>query len=278
MDSSSICFIGGGNMATALIAGLIARGQAPGSLSVVEVHAPARERLAREHGVAVYPEPTPEALAADVLLLAVKPQQLAGVARPLAGRLRDQLVVSIAAGVRAGDLSRWLNGHPAVVRAMPNTPAMARAGVTALYALSGVSEDQRWRAAALLGAVGKTLWLDDEAAMDAVTAVSGSGPAYVFHFIEALEAAARDLGLPPEEARLLSVETVLGAATLAAQASATPDGDDPVTLRQKVTSKGGTTERALAVLTEAGWAETLSRAARAAAERSRELGDVFAQG
>lgn len=278
MDSSSICFIGGGNMATALIAGLIARGQAPGSLSVVEVHAPARERLAREHGVTVYPEPTPEALAADVLLLAVKPQQLAGVARPLAGRLRDQLVVSIAAGVRAGDLSRWLNGHPAVVRAMPNTPAMAQAGVTALYALPGVSEDQRRHAAALLGAVGKTLWLDNEAAMDAVTAVSGSGPAYVFHFIEALEAAARDLGLPPEEARLLSVETVLGAATLAAQASATPDGDDPATLRQKVTSKGGTTERALAVLTEAGWAETLSRAARAAAERSRELGDVLAQG
>ena len=278
MDSSSICFIGGGNMATALIAGLIARGQAPGSLSVVEVHAPARERLAREHGVAVYPQPTPEALAAEVLLLAVKPQQLAGVARPLAGRLRNQLVVSIAAGVRAGDLSRWLNGHPAVVRAMPNTPAMARAGVTALYALPGVREDQRRRAAALLGAVGKTLWLDDESAMDAVTAVSGSGPAYVFHFIEALEAAARDLGLPPEEARLLSIETVLGAATLAAQASATPEGDDPATLRQKVTSKGGTTERALAVLTEAGWAETLSRAARAAAERSRELGDVLAQG
>src|SRR5690606_33521256 len=188
----------------------------------------------------------------------------------LGSLLRSQLVVSIAAGVRSADLSRWLGGYQAVVRAMPNTPAQVQAGVTALYAMAGVSPQQREQAGALLGAVGQTLWLTDENQMDAVTAISGSGPAYVFYFIEALQQAALDLGLPPEQARLLSLHTFSGASALALQSS-----DSPGTLREQVTSRGGTTERALLSMETARVKAAIMQAAAAAAKRSRELGELL---
>jgi len=201
-------------------------------------------------------------------VLAVKPQQLHGVAIQLRGRLDGKLVISIAAGVRSADLSLWLGGHAVIVRAMPNTPAMVLAGVTGLYALPEVPEHQRQQAETILGAVGTTLWLEKEVQMDAVTAISGSGPAYVFLFIEALQEAAMELGFTPDDARTLSLETFLGAAKLASQSS-----EDAATLRARVTSKGGTTERAILAMEAAGIKQTIIQATQAACQRSRELGD-----
>ena len=193
-----ITFIGGGNMAGALITGLLQKGFDPTAIGVVEISAESRAQLSEKFGIATYEEISAAAVAADIIVLAVKPQQLHGVATQLRGRLDGKLVISIAAGVRSADLSRWLGGHAVIVRAMPNTPAMVLAGVTGLYALPEVPEHQRQQAETILGAVGTTLWLEKEAQMDAVTAISGSGPAYVFLFIEALQEAAVELGFTPE--------------------------------------------------------------------------------
>jgi len=179
-------------------------------------------------------------------------------------------VLSVAAGVRAGDIQRWLGGHAAVVRAMPNTPALVGAGISGLYALPGVVATQRRRAAAILEAAGEVVWVEDEAQIDAVTAISGSGPAYVFYFIEALESAARELGLPPATARSLSLHTVRGAALLALD-----EPVEPAELRARVTSKGGTTERGIAALEAHGFKPAILAAAQAAASRARELGDLL---
>ncbi|HEX6828731.1 MAG TPA: pyrroline-5-carboxylate reductase [Burkholderiales bacterium] len=264
----NITFVGGGNMATALIGGMLQKGYATAGIKVVEVVPEARERLARDYGVRATAELAEGIAGSDTLVLAVKPQQL----RELAGRMRSllggQLVISIAAGIRAGDIARWLGGHANLVRAMPNTPALIQAGITGLYALPGVGAGGRAEAERILGAVGETLWLGDESMLDAVTAVSGSGPAYVFYFIEALQEAAVALGLAPGEARRLALATFLGAARLAA---ASPE--EAATLRARVTSRGGTTERAIGVLDEAGVMQQFARAVAAAAERSRELGD-----
>ncbi len=265
-----ITFIGGGNMAGALIAGLLKKGLAAGSLRVVELSVQAREHLEQTYGVATYPDLAADAAAAGAIVLAVKPQQLFAVAERLRPWLRGQLVISIAAGVRASDLSRWLGGYGAVVRVMPNTPAMVLSGMSGLFALPGVSAGQRQQADTILGAVGTTLWLEEEAQMDAVTAVAGSGPAYVFYFIEALEEAAITLGLSAAQARRLSLETFLGASRLASQG-----GEDVATLRARVTSKGGTTERALQALEDTGVKRQIVAAVRAAAERSRELGEAL---
>lgn len=261
-----ITFIGGGNMASALAGGLLQRGYAPQQLRVVEVDPAARERIAKQFGVAV--AATAQIRGSDVVVLAVKPQQLRAAAADLAPALREQLVVSIAAGVRVADLARWLGGYGRIVRAMPNTPALVHAGITGLYAPAGVSAAERARAEEILGAVGRTLWVADEGQIDAVTAVSGSGPAYVFYFIEALEQAAAELGFGAGEARQLAMETFHGAVLLA---RSTPD--DPATLRRRVTSKGGTTERAVRELDAAAVKERIVAAVRAACERSRELGD-----
>ncbi len=261
-----ITFIGGGNMASALIGGLLERGFHPDQVRVVEVDAAARERLARQFRVAATGET--DIGGSDVVVLAVKPQQLREAAAALAPRLAGQLVVSIAAGVRVADLAGWLGGYRRIVRTMPNTPALVHAGVTGLYAPVEVDADERAKAERILGAVGRTLWVEDEARVDGVTAVSGSGPAYVFYFIEALEQAARELGFDAGEARLLAMETFHGAVLLA-RASA----DDPATLRARVTSKGGTTERAVRELDGAAVKAKIVAAVRAAAERSRELGD-----
>jgi pyrroline-5-carboxylate reductase len=262
-----ITFIGGGNMAGALIGGLLKNGHAVAEIAVVEVDPEAGRRLSARFGIRVDTEPGKQIADSAVILLAVKPQQLRAVAEGLAPALKSQLLVSIAAGIRTTDLSRWAAGYSHIVRVMPNTPALVLAGVSALYALPAVTTEERRIAQALLGAVGSTLWVDREDLMDAVTAVSGSGPAYVFYFIEALEQAARDLGLEPADARQLSLDTFVGAARLARDS-----GEEPTTLRARVTSKGGTTERALRSMEDNRLKQLIVEAVRRAAERSRELG------
>ena len=264
----NITFIGGGNMATALISGLLQQGDQPSAIRVVEISPEGRDRLHGKYAVAVHETLAAPALDSDIVVLAVKPQQLREVAAQLQGRIAGKLVISIAAGVRGADLARWLGGHTQLVRAMPNTPAMILAGITGLYALAGVSEEQKHQAEAVLSAVGTVVWLDREEQMDAITAVSGSGPAYVFYFMEALESAAREFGFPDGAARHLAVETFLGAAKLAAASD-----EELATLRARVTSKGGTTERALLTMESAAVKANIMRAIQAAAERSRELGD-----
>ena len=266
-----ITFLGGGNMATALIGGMLERGFAVAGIQVVELGEAARDALAQRFGVRAVESFDDAALACDVLVLAVKPQQMKAALAPIAGRLCGQLVISIAAGLRLADLGRWLGApgapHARLVRCMPNTPALIGAGVTGLYADPSVDAAGRETAGRILGAVGSTVWADDEAQMDAVTAISGSGPAYVFHFIEALESAWRSLGFDEAGARRLAIDTVLGAGRLAAGSE-----DAPAVLRQKVTSKGGTTEAALASLAAAGWHDELVAAVQAAEARGRELG------
>lgn len=262
-----ISFIGGGNMATAIIGGLIADGLAADAIEVVDVSADTCARLAGQFGVRTHTV-LEEAALHPVVVLAVKPQQLPAVARQPGPRLGGQLVVSVAAGVRLADLSRWLGGYSRIVRTMPNTPAMVGAGITGLFAGKGVSAEQRSRAESVLRAVGAVVWVDDESELDWVTALSGSGPAYVFYFIEALEDAGIKAGLSAETARRLALHTVFGAAKLALEA-----GEDPAVLRARVTSKGGTTERALASLAADGFMDIVARAVAAAAARSKELGD-----
>ena len=263
-----ITFIGGGNMARAIIGGLINKGYAPGDISVVDVVPGALEHMKSELGVRCYSSPQEAVPYGELVVMVVKPQQMHGAAMQTAPGLSAQLVVSIAAGTRMGDLSRWLGGHALLVRCMPNTPALIGAGVTAACAAPTVSAAQREQASRVLEAVGKVLWVDDESLLDPVTAVSGSGPAYVFYFIEAMQQAAKELGLSEEQARVLSLETFLGAARLAAGSI------DPVSLlRERVTSKGGTTEAALASMGREHVREAIVRAIRAASERGRQLGE-----
>jgi pyrroline-5-carboxylate reductase len=261
-------FIGGGNMASALVGGLLKQGWPASDLSVVEILPQAREALSRRFGVVVHPALPDQLQADDVVVLAIKPQHMLEAARELRSRLANQLVVSIAAGIRTRDLSRWLGGHEQIVRAMPNTPALVQAGIAALYAMPPVMPAARACAERILAAVGGTLWVEREELMDAVTAVSGSGPAYVFYCMEAVMRAAEELGLPPEQARTLTLETFFGAASLARQSS-----EAPATLRVQVTSKGGTTERALIAMDAAAIKQHLVEAVKQAAERSRELGE-----
>lgn len=265
-----IAFIGGGNMARAIIGGLIAKGTAADNLLVVEVDAIARLKLVAEYGITALEGPSPILAGADAVIFAVKPQNMREAAQGAAGVLADPLVVSIAAGIRLDDLSRWLGGRRRLVRAMPNTPALVHAGVTGLFAPEGVAEGDREAARALLGAVGATVWFERETDLDAVTAVSGSGPAYVFYAMEALEEAARGLGLAEGAARSLALWTFVGAAKLAIER-----GEDPAVLRAQVTSKGGTTERALQVLDQGHVRASFIEAVRAACERSRELGEAL---
>ena len=266
-----IAFIGGGNMARAITGGLLAKAAASAAdIVVVEPDASARQRLLAEHGVRALEGPGPEVAAADVVILAVKPQHMREAASNLAGFAGDALFVSIAAGIRIADLSRWLGGRQRIVRAMPNTPALVHAGITGLHAPAGVGKSDRAAAERLLSSVGATLWFEEEGDLDAVTAVSGSGPAYVFYAIEALESAARNLGLADAASRSLALWTFVGATRLALER-----GEDPAALRAQVTSRGGTTERALEVLEAAGVKQHFIDAVKAACERSRELGDAL---
>jgi pyrroline-5-carboxylate reductase len=268
-----ITFIGGGNMAAALIGGLVGKGFAPAAIKVVEPAPAARERLARDHGVACVERADDAAPFGDVVVLAVKPQQMDEAARSIAPHLADELVLSIAAGIRLASLQRWLGGYARLARCMPNTPALIGAGVTGLYARPDAGAEGRSHAQAILEAVGEVIWVEEEALLDPVTAVSGSGPAYVFYFIEALERAARELGLEGNAARRLAIGTFRGAAELAARSS-----EPPGTLRERVTSKGGTTERALATMAGDRVADLIVRAVSAANDRARELGDELGKG
>ncbi|MDB5799650.1 MAG: Pyrroline-5-carboxylate reductase [Rhodocyclales bacterium] len=262
-----ITFLGGGNMASALIGGMLRQGFAAADIQVVELLQAGRERLQTEFGVRVVDGLDAQALDCDVLVLAVKPQQMRMALAPVVGQLVRQLVVSIAAGLRLEDLSRWLGGYTTLVRAMPNTPALVGMGITGLYADQSVSDAGRAAVSRIMQAVGSSVWLDDEAQMDAVTAISGSGPAYVFYFIEALQAAGENLGLSAETARALALETMVGAATLAVRSE-----DSAAVLRERVTSKGGTTEAALRSMAGDGLPAIIERATAAAAARGAELG------
>ncbi len=274
MQSSSapalkICFIGGGNMAQALLAGLQNNQQDMQSVTVIEIDADKRQQLKQQFNVQVSDQ-LPAVSQADIVVLAIKPQQLRDLAIFLGSLLHHQLIISIAAGVKALDISRWLGGYVHIVRVMPNTPAQIQAGISALYALPQVSPQHQQQAQQIMQAVGATLWLNDETQMDAVTAISGSGPAYVFYFIEALQQAAIELGLDPQQAQALSLETFVGASLLAAQST-----HSPAELRQQVTSKGGTTEQALLILQQQQVQQAIKQAAKAAAERSKALGEIL---
>lgn len=263
-----IAFIGGGNMARSLIGGLLARGGDAGSIAVAEPHAQTRERLAADFGVQVFEHGTDAVGGADMLVLAVKPQVMRPVCETLAPALagRPVLVVSVAAGVRTDQIDAWLGGGRSVVRVMPNTPALVGAGAAGMFANPRVDENQRDTAQALLEATGRAEWIEDEALMDAVTAVSGSGPAYFFLLVEALEAAGVAEGLPAEVARALVVQTCVGVARML------ESGDVPAEeLRRRVTSPGGTTQAALETFEAGGLRALVRDAVAAATQRGREL-------
>ena len=265
-----VAFIGGGNMASAIVGGLIARDFPRGDVLVVEPDSNARMRLTASFGVKAIEAPQPAIAEADAIVMAVKPQQMREAAASVAPYVANSLVLTIAAGIRLADLSRWLAGHNRLVRAMPNMPALVRAGITGLFALPSASEEDRQSAEMLLSTVSAALWFENESDLDAVTAVSGSGPAYVFYALEALETAARELGIKEGAARSLALWTFVGAAKLAIERS-----ESPAALRAQVTSKGGTTERALEVLEDAKVKAHFIEAVKAACERSHELGESF---
>ena len=265
-----ITFLGGGNMANAMIGGLVKTGFSASDIAVIELGAQGRARLRLVYGVRCYEAPSAAAFDCDAVLLSVKPQQMREACMPLPNFLKQQLIISIAAGLRMADVSRWLGGYGKIVRAMPNTPALVGAGITGLCALPAVSMAERLGAERILQSVGNTVWIADEAKMDAVTAISGSGPAYVFLFIEALQQAANELGLTPGQARQLSIDTVLGAAKLASQSD-----EAASVLRERVTSKGGTTEAALRTMAERGVKEGFVAGVLAANSRGRELGELL---
>jgi pyrroline-5-carboxylate reductase len=273
----NICFIGGGNMATALIGGLLGKGFSAAQISVVEIDAANRERLKSVFHILVFAEQDRQAIErSDVVVLAVKPQHMKDVAVQLGPLLSGQIVLSIAAGIRLTDLMRWLlvpSSNYRLVRAMPNMPALVGAGITGLciysYPLKEMlTQQQLEQIETVMGAVGQFVWIRSEEDMDAVTAISGSGPAYFFYFIEALEQAGKELGLPEQTARKLALETALGAAKLAHESA-----EDPATLRARVTSKNGTTERALLSMEANHVKQHIITAVQAAAARSREMGD-----
>lgn len=264
----TIAFIGGGNMARSLIGGLIARGADPGTIRVAEPVAELRDGLASQFGVQVFEDAQAAVQGASLWLFAVKPQVMRAVSESLAATAQAArpLAVSIAAGITAAQLSGWLGGDVAVVRTMPNTPALLGAGVTGLFATAQVDDAGRARADALLSSAGQTVWIEDEAQMDAVTAVSGSGPAYVFLLAEAMEAAGIAQGLPAEAARALTLQTLLGAARML-----TESGEPPAELRRRVTSPNGTTQAAIETFQAGGFDSLVGAAIAAAARRGGEL-------
>lgn len=266
--NDSIAFVGGGNMARSLIGGLVARGHAPTAIRVAEPVPALRAALRADFGVAVFEDGAQAVAGAGTWVLATKPQVLRGVCETLAPHAQAMrpLVVSIAAGITTTQLARWLGGDIAVVRAMPNTPALLGAGVTGLFASTRVDAAGRALANALLGAVGKTVWIEEEAQMDAVTAVSGSGPAYVFLLAEALIDAAVREGLPAATARTLALQTVLGAARMLTESDA-----DAAALRRRVTSPGGTTQAAIETFEAGGFRALVASAVHAARLRGMEL-------
>ena len=267
MKTTKIGFIGGGNMAASLLNGLVTSGHEPQQLWVSDINPETLAGLAANLKVNVTQSNQAVVDAVDIVVLAVKPQILAQVAQEVALYLKpQQLVVSIAAGINQASLRKWLGGAVSIVRCMPNTPALVLTGATALHANDQVSQEQRDLAETILRAVGIALWVDDEGELDAVTAVSGSGPAYFFLLMEAMEAVAIDLGLHEATARLLVQQTALGAAKIALESS-----ESPAELRQRVTSPGGTTQQAIETFEKGGFSALVARALTAAKDRSIEM-------
>jgi len=265
--STRIAFIGGGNMATSLVGGLIAAGTNPSAIMIAEPDPEKRAQLSQQYHVVVT-DNNLETLQQDVVVLAVKPQLMQTVCRQLAAadNVRQPLFVSIAAGIRSQDITRWLGGDVAVVRCMPNTPALIRCGATALYANHTVSATQKQMAEEILDAAGITTWVADENLLDVVTALSGSGPAYFFLLMEAMQKTAINMGLDAETAAKLTLQTALGAATMASESDVGPEQ-----LRARVTSKGGTTAAAISSFEHHDFHNNVSKALHAACNRSREL-------
>jgi pyrroline-5-carboxylate reductase len=268
MKTNKIGFIGGGNMASSLVSGLIASGHPADAIWVSDVNEEALRALADNLGVNTSIDNSAVVTASDVVVLAVKPQTLKGVATALAPIIRQKqvLVVSIAAGINQHSLAAWLGSETAIVRCMPNTPALVQTGATALHANPYVNTKQRDLAESILRAVGISLWVNDEGELDAVTAVSGSGPAYFFLLMEAMEATAIELGLSPDTARLLVQQTALGAAKIALESS-----ESPAQLRDRVTSPGGTTQKAIQAFEQGGFSQLVAKALHAARDRSIEM-------
>ena len=267
--SIDIAFIGGGNMATAIIGGLLRQGRVASSILVIDPVAEQRARLAQDLGVQTAAGPKAVLSQAKTVVRAVKPQQFKEAVQTYAALTSQALHYSVMAGLRTDDMARLL-GSPRIVRAMPNTPALVGQGMTGLFARPEVSTAERDAISSMVAPTGQSLWVDKEADLDAVTALSGSGPAYVFYFIESMMQAAQDMGLSAEQGRQLALATFGGATSLAAQSS-----DAPSVLRERVTSKGGTTYAALTSMETAGVKAAFVAAMRAAEKRAGELGDEF---
>lgn len=271
MNNSKLVFIGGGNMATSLVGGLCNAGIDPQQITVIDPQAEQRARLSAEYRIRTEATATAEVLAeADIVTLAIKPQVMQAVCRGLTQNLSAldsrPLILSVAAGIRANSIKRWLGGNIAVVRAMPNTPALIQSGATALVADADTSAAQKDLAEEVMRTAGLCVWVNDEVTMDAVTAISGSGPAYYFLFMEAMEQAGEKLGLDAKTSRLLTLQTALGAARMALESN-----EDPAELRRKVTSPGGTTEQAILSFESNQLRQLMEQATEAACRRSAEL-------
>ncbi|SDT04822.1 pyrroline-5-carboxylate reductase [Halopseudomonas xinjiangensis] len=267
MSAPTIGFIGAGNMATSLIGGMLQQNFKASRIMASDHSVEQRDKLARQFGIRTSADNTELARECDVLVLAVKPQGMQAVCRALPSERKDgQLVISIAAGISCQSLGQWLGEGTALVRCMPNTPSLRRQGVSGLFATEQVNEGQKQLAESILNAVGISLWLSEEAQIDAVTAVSGSGPAYFFYLIEAMTAAGEQLGLPRETAERLTLFTALGAADMAVHSDV-----DAAELRRRVSSPGGTTEQAINSFARDGFPEIIARGMQAAASRGAEL-------
>ena len=266
--STRIAFIGGGNMASAILGGLIQRGLPAAQIAVVEPFEAARTALREHHGVTALPAASAALAGSDLLVWAVKPQSFLAAAAPVAPHVGGALQLSVMAGIRCADIAA-ASGSARIVRGMPNTPARVGRGMTGLFAASGAAAD-RQLAESVIRSTGELLWVEREAQLDAVTALSGSGPAYVFYFLEAMQQAGVELGLSADQARRLAVATFAGGAHLAAEST------EPLALlRERVTSKGGTTHAALTALEQAGVKSAFVQAMHAACTRAKELGDEF---
>jgi pyrroline-5-carboxylate reductase len=263
-----IVFIGGGNMARALISGISRSANQAGHIHVVDLNADSLMQLKEQFGVSTSTQIDAQIANSEVVVLAVKPQQMHEIAEKLAPYLNKQVVISIAAGIRVLDLSKWLHNYSTIIRTMPNMPALINLGITGMYATPEVSSEQRAIADDMLSTVGKTVWLENEALLDSLTAISGSGPAYVFYFIEVMQKAAQEMGLSREQGRELALTTFLGASQLAVESDESVE-----TLRKRVTSKGGTTYAAINSMEQSGVGEAIVTAIKAASERARELGN-----
>lgn len=275
MEHQNITFIGCGNMGRCLIGGLINNGYPADNISGTDINAEQRELTARHYNIEVLADNEQALRHADIVVLAVKPQAVHETLLPLRPLLAESkpLLLSIAAGVRLHSLERWAGESLAIVRVMPNTPSLVNAGAAGLCSNANVTEQQHDIAETIMRSVGITTWVEDEKLLDAVTAVSGSGPAYFFYFMEILQKTAEELGLSAEQAGILTIQTALGAARMALESEY-----DPATLRQQVTSPGGTTEQALSVMREENIDRAFADAIRAACKRSEELAGILGEG